>query len=120
LPDFREGVVECQFDTPEKLLRGAAEGRLGKQALASLLAGEPRTTFLKTCAEIERRYTEECAAELNPCMDSGCMSDGEICLQPLLRREAEYCRSCGTVWSRLCARPENRSSGWQDDVAGWP
>jgi hypothetical protein len=91
-----------------QLLKYAEEGRLSKHALATMLLPEPRKQFLDACAVIEERYTEECAAAADPCLESGCPVEGEICLQPLLRAGTEYHKACAAEWAKLFAREENR------------
>ena len=81
--------------------RDALEGRLSKLALADLLAADHRPTFLARCAAIEKRYTDDCAAANDPCLESGCAVEGEICLQPLLRAESDYNKACGALWIEL-------------------
>ena len=75
---------------------------LSKNELAALLEPDCRQAFLERCAVIEKRYTEECAAQNDPCLESGCSVagvEGEACLQPLLRSEAEYRKACVTEWT---------------------
>ncbi len=90
----------------------AAEGRLTKHALATTLAPEPRRRFLDACAAIEKEYTDKCGSA-DPCLESGCSTAGEICLQPLLRAGTEYHKQCGAQWAKLYAREENRLEGWR-------
>jgi hypothetical protein len=85
----------------EDVLRDAAEGRLPKHVLVALLDSERRRAFLTACAAIEKRYTDDCTATNDPCLESGCAVEGEICLQPLLRSEAEYQRACGAEWLEI-------------------
>ena len=100
--------MEEQFDTPEQLMKYAGEGRLTKHALATTLAPEPRRQFLEACAAIEKKYTVDCAAANDPCLESGCAVEDEICLQPLLRAGTEYHRACAVEWAKLFAHHENR------------
>ena len=70
--------------------------------LAALLAPELRKPFLARCAAIEKRYTAECAAQDDPCLESGCSVagvDGEACLQPLLRAQTAYRKECVAEWT---------------------
>ena len=74
---------------------------LSKNELAALLEPESRQPFLERCAAIEKRYTEECAAQNDPCLESGCSVagvEGEACLQPLLRADREYRKACLAEW----------------------
>jgi hypothetical protein len=94
----------------QQLLRYAEEGRLTKHALATMLKPEPRQQFLKACAVIEKKFTDDCAAAKDPCLESGCSAEGEICLQPLLRAGTEYHRAYAAEWAKLFASSENRQS----------
>lgn len=85
----------------EQVMREAAEGRLSKQVLAALLAPEQRLAFLSACTAIEKQYTENCTASGDPCLESGCALEGEVCLQPVQRAEAEFQRACGTAWLEI-------------------
>lgn len=82
----------------DEVLRDAQAGRLSKQMMADLLAPEPRRAFLAECVAIEEKYTEACAVASDPCLESGCSLEGEVCLQPLLRAETEYQAACGAAW----------------------
>jgi hypothetical protein len=96
-----------KFDM-QQLLQLAEDGRLTKHALATMLVPEARQEFLESCAAIEKKYTDDCAATKDPCLESGCSAEGEICLQPLLRAQSEYHKACAAEWSKLFARKENR------------
>ena len=82
----------------------AREGRLSKDTLAGLLEGKSRSEFLAACAQIEKRFTEECTATGDPCLDSGCALEGEICLQPLLQDESAYLKALGAEWIKHAGR----------------
>ncbi len=99
--------METELNTPQ-LMKFAEEGRLTKHALATMLTPESRRQFLEACAAIERKYTEDCTAQKDPCLESGCSAEGEICLQPLLRAGTEYHKACAAEWAKLFARRENR------------
>jgi len=99
------------IENPETLTRQAVEGRLSKHALADLLPYETRAAFLASCADIERRYTDACAAAGDPCLESGCSCEGEACLQPVLRAGTDYLKACGAEWVRLFADARNRDRG---------
>ena len=74
---------------------------MSKNELAALLRSEYRQPFLERCAAIEKRYTEECAAQNDPCLESGCSVagvEGAACLQPLLRWDSEYRQACVAEW----------------------
>ena len=98
--------------SPEKLMTFAAEGRLTKQVLGSLLDAEDALAYSNTCAVIERQYTDDCAAKNDPCLESGCAVEGEICLEPLLRAGPEYHRACGAAWKILFEDPRHRTQAW--------
>ena len=95
--------------TPERLMQYAEDGRLTKHALATLLTAEPRRRFLEACTAIERKYTEECTATKDPCLESGCALEGEVCLEPILRAGTAYHKACAAEWARLYADPGNRT-----------
>jgi hypothetical protein len=102
------------METPtheSQLLSYAAEGRLTKHALATTLRPEAREKFLEACAAVEKKYTDECAAAGDPCLESGCSAKGEICLQPLLRAGTEYHKKCGAEWAKLYVDKKNRIGG---------
>jgi hypothetical protein len=103
------------FDTddPEALIGFAAEGHLPKRVLMNLLAAERRPAYARTCAAIEKHYTDECAAKNDPCLESGCAVEGEVCLQPLLQAEDDYHKACAAEWIKLFAIPSNRVEGWR-------
>lgn len=82
----------------------ATEGRFDKFELEHLLPSELRPSFRDACARIEVRFTQECAATGDPCLDSGCSvvgDDHQACLQPLLRSDADYRKACGAEWVRM-------------------
>ena len=99
--------MDDALDTPEHLMARAAEGRLTKHALATLLAATPRRVFLEACAAIEKGYTGDCATD--PCLEAGCSMEGEACLQPLLRAGTAYHKACAAEWAKLFAIRENRA-----------
>jgi len=94
------------------LMDSAINGRLSKDELLMLLKPEFRPGFLRKCAAIETRFTDECAALDDPCLASGCSVaavPGEACLQPLLWRETEYRSACGAEWIEIIRNPAARS-----------
>ena len=103
-----------EVETPADLMAFAEEGRLPKQVLASLLTRESRQQYLDACAAIERRYTEACTANNDPCLEGGCAAEGEICLQPLLRAEVDYQKACTAEWMKLFENPANRIDAWKN------
>ena len=101
--------MDDALNTPERLMTLAADGRLTKHALATLLTAESRPQFLDACAGVEKKYTDDCAAAKDPCLESGCAAEGEICLQPLLRAGTEYHKACAAEWLKLFADRQNRA-----------
>jgi len=99
--------------TPEKLMTFAEEGRLPKRVLMNLLVIDRRAAYLEVCAAIEARYTHDCAATNDPCLESGCALDGEVCLQPLVRAEIDYRKACAAEWITVFANPRNRVEAWR-------
>ena len=95
------------------LMKLAEDGRLSKTTLSDSLSNDARGVFLEKCADIERRFTEACRAKNDPCLESGCAMDGEVCLSALLNNETEYQKACGAEWIALLAKPENRLFVWQ-------
>ncbi len=89
------------IDKPEQVAALAAEGRVPKDVLASLLPIEKRETFLAACAAIERAYTDACRSTGDPCLESGCSMDGEVCLQPVLNAGTDYNKACAAEWIKL-------------------
>ena len=110
-------MTASALDTPEQVITYATEGRLSKHALASLLTALARRTFFDACGAIEQRYTNECLAMNDPCLESGCAAEGERCLQPLLRAGNDYDKACGAEWARLFADAANRESSWRVTLA---
>jgi hypothetical protein len=100
-------------ETSEGVMLYAAQGRLSKHALAGLLTAAARRAFLKDCAAIEMKYTNDCRAKNDPCLASGCSAEGERCLQPLLEAGTEYYKACGAEWVKLFADPGNRNQSWK-------
>jgi hypothetical protein len=106
--------VDPRIGTAEALMKVAEQGRLPKGVLVNLLDLEHRHAFLAACAAIERKYTEDCTAANDPCLESGCAAEGEICLQPLLRAGIEYQKACGAEWIKLFADPRYRIDAWKN------
>ena len=111
--DGAESYVDVS-DSPEKLMDLANEGYLPKGVLQNLLDVERRRAFLDACAVIERKYTEDCTARNDPCLELGCAVEGEICLQPLLRARIKYQKACAAEWIKLFGDPRNRSHTWKN------
>lgn len=109
--------LDQRMATPEKLMQFAEEGHLSKDVLASLLNLESRRSYLDSCANVEKTYTEACAAKDDPCLASGCSMDqveGDICLQPLLNAGADYHKACATEWVKVFRSPQNRTDAWRN------
>ena len=109
-----EADVDHCVATSEELIRFAEQGRLPKSLLVNLLDAEHRQGYLDACAVIEKKYTEDCTATNDPCLESGCSVEGEICLQPLLRAGIDYHRACGAEWIKRFADPRNRIDAWKN------
>ena len=103
---------EQHVGSPESLMTFAREGHLTKQILGSLLGADDARAYFEACAEIEKRYTTECAASDDLCMESGCAAEGEICLEPLVKAGREYRRACGAAWRTLFEDPQHRIRIW--------
>src|SRR5216117_933265 len=95
--------VDQRVATSEELMKFAEQGRLPKSLLVNLLYVEHRQGYLDACAVIEKKYTEDCTATNDPCLESGCAVRGEICLQPLLRAGIDYHRACAAEWIKRFA-----------------
>jgi hypothetical protein len=106
-------------ETAETLMRDATEGLLPKQALAGLLALQPRQAFLTACAAIEKSYTNVCSTSGDPCLESGCSCEGETCLEPMQRAGADYHRACGVEFALLFAVGGNRDAAWRLTASGY-
>ena len=105
--------INGRVGTPEKLMRLAEWGRLPKRVLMNLLTIDRRAAFLEVCGAIEAKYTDDCAARNDPCLESGCALEGEVCLQPLLRAEVDYRKACAAEWIKVFANPRNRVDAWR-------
>ena len=68
---------------------------------------------LEACAGIERKYTEDCTAKGEPCLESGCSAEGEICLQPLLHAGSGYYKACAGAWLPIFREAKNRAEMFQ-------
>jgi hypothetical protein len=101
-----------QVGSPEKLMTFAAEGHLTKQVLGTLLDADDARAYLAACTVIERQYTAECGEKGDPCLESGCALEGEVCLEPLLRAGGEYHQACGAAWRTLFEDPRHRAKAW--------
>jgi hypothetical protein len=104
--------LDKRFGTPTKLIASAQEGALSKLELADLLTLSSRQRYLAACAVIEKRFTERCTAANDPCLEGGCASEGEYCLEPLMRAGAEYHKACAAEWIAAFADPDNRVPAW--------
>ena len=59
------------------------------------------------------RFTST-SAENEPCLESGCAVENEICLQALLKAGIEYHKACAAEWIRMFANPRNRIEVWKN------
>lgn len=96
----------------DNLVRVAHEGRLSKATLAESLTEEAGSLFLSKCAAIEHRFTEACTAKQDPCLESGCAMEGDVCLNALLRSTTEYQKACAAEWDAFFSDSANRSEPW--------
>ena len=110
----KDGYVDHCVGTAEELMKLAEQGRLPKRVLVNQLDDEHRQAYLDACAVIEKKYTEDCTATNDPCLESGCAVEGEICLEPLLRAGIEYHKACAAAWITLFADPRNRIDAWKN------
>jgi hypothetical protein len=105
--------METHAYTAEQVLTLAVEGRFSKAELAEFLATECRKPFLEACARIEKKYTEDCTAKGEPCLESGCSVEGETCLQPLLHAGSGYYKACAEAWLPIFRDVKNRADMFQ-------
>jgi len=103
--------IDRDVGTPDRLMEFAGAGHLPKGVLLNLLDMDNRQPYLDACAVIEKRYTEACTATSDPCLESGCAVEGEVCLQPLLRAGH---RACAAAWITLFADPRHRIDAWKN------
>ncbi|OFW17933.1 MAG: hypothetical protein A3H97_11525 [Acidobacteria bacterium RIFCSPLOWO2_02_FULL_65_29] len=106
--------LDRRFGTPDRLMRFAEEGHLSKGVLAGLLEIDDRRSYLDACAAIELQFTKDCAAKNDPCLESGCSAEGEVCLQPLLNNEVEYRKACAAEWINRFTNPRSRITAWKN------
>ena len=106
--------MDQRAGTPERLMMFAAEGHLPKEALLNLIATGKRESYLDACTAIEKKYTDDCAAENEPCLESGCAVENEICLEALLNAGVEYHKACAGEWIKLFANSSNRIEVWKN------
>jgi hypothetical protein len=106
-------MTPAALDKADQVMAHAVAGHFTKDTLASMLETTSRPAFLETCARIEKGFTDACAAANDPCLESGCSCEGEVCLQPLLRAEGEYRKACGAEWVKIFAVAANRARAWE-------
>lgn len=92
-----------------ELIQRAEQGDMSKQMLADLLMPESRYAFLEACAQVERAFRDQCAAEGDFCLESGCAMEGDACLEALLKAGPEYHKACARVWLPIFSDPRNRA-----------
>jgi hypothetical protein len=112
-------MTAITVETPEALMLHAIEGRLSKHALTTLLTPLSRPAFLRACATIELRLTDACGAGGDPCLESGCSCEGEICLEPTLRAGTDYLHACAAEWVKFFADAQNRDRAWRRTAADY-
>jgi hypothetical protein len=100
--------MEDSMDINE-LVQRAEHGDMSKGMLADLLAPDARYAFLESCAQIERDFTDQCAAKGDFCLESGCALEGDACLEALLVAGPEYQKACARVWRSIFSDPRNRA-----------
>jgi hypothetical protein len=106
--------IDRRLGTPEKLMTFAEQGHLSKGVSARLLETDDRRSYLDACAIIERQFTDDCAARNDPCLESGCSAQGEVCLQPLLNAPVEYRKACAVEWIKRFRNPKSRITAWKN------
>ena len=104
--------MDTKAQASDQMMAHATEGRFTKDELAGFLAIGKRRQFLDACAHVEKKFTEDCAAK-EPCLESGCSAEGEICLQPLLHAGSAYHKACAAVWLPIFREPKNRADALQ-------
>ncbi len=109
----RTYIDQCA-GTPDRLMTFAAEGHLPKRTLLNLITPDKRQAYLDACTAVEKKYTDDCAAENDPCLEPGCAVENEICLQPLLKAGIEYHKACAAEWIKMFANPRNRIEVWKN------
>ena len=114
-----QGMTVNTLFAPEQVMAYAVDGLLSKHALASLLTAEGRRPFFNACAAIELKYTDDCRALGDPCLEAGCSCEGERCLQPLLRAGIDYYKACGVEWAKLFTVPANREPSWRSTLTAY-
>ena len=101
--------METKMQTPEQLMADAAEGRFTKDELAAFLTIANQRPFLDACARVEKKFTEDCTAKPDRCLEAGCAAEGEICLQPLLHAGSAYSKACAAAWLPIFRESKNRA-----------
>jgi hypothetical protein len=111
------GIADAEvlrfLGSPDRLMKFVEQGNLSKFTLAGLLEPHSRHQFLEACAALERRFTEECSAKGDPCLEDGCAMEGDVCLQALLRAGSEFQRACAAEWIRRFTVEANRIAEWR-------
>jgi hypothetical protein len=97
-----ERVAHAYWDqrvgSPEKLMTFAAEGRLTKHVLKTLLGRVDAATYLEACTATEEQKTADCAPNDAPCLES--------------REGVEYHSACAAIWRTLFEDPRRRIKIW--------
>ena len=85
---------EEQAGTPEKLMRGAVQGKFSKEILAALLVPEKRRAYFDGCELVRKALIESCEQERKFVKE-------------------EYAKFCGFQWVYIFLNPENRIDNWK-------
>ena len=92
--------------SPEKLMTFAAEGRLTKQAMGSLLGADQARVYFDACAVIEKQFTADCTAKSDPGLDRDVPSKGRFasnrCWRPAANITRESDRDPGVILLLHC------------------
>jgi hypothetical protein len=111
--DVADSEIITYLGSPERLMAFAEEGHLSKFALGSLLEPNSRHQFLEACTELEKRFTQQCASNGDPCLEDGCAMDGEVCLQAVLKGGGAFQQACAAEWLRMFRIEGNRIDEWK-------
>jgi hypothetical protein len=111
--DGADAEVNTYLGSPDRLMTFAEQGHLSKFMLASLLEPDSRHQFLESVAALEKRFTDECGAKSDPCLEDGCAMDGEVCLEAVLKAGSPFQLACAAEWIRMFKVEDNRIKAWK-------
>jgi len=127
--------LDRHIGTPDRLMAFAEARQLPKGALVNLLVGDERQAYLDACAVIEKKFTDDCIATKDPCLESGCAAEGEILpstavegrerVSPGMRRRMDQA-VCGSsqphrgVEDRASTAGEDECRAERQDVHSYP